>query len=170
MKRFCVAAVCLLAFSLSSRAASIITINNPSFETSTLDCAAGPSCFYGVITGWNGIGSLTQATFRPSVGPGLEFNALPDGSEVAAVSNGSGSGGEMYQDLSATLAADTTYTLTFWVGQRRDVSFDSSYVVSLLANGVVLASGTELRPRPVSLWSRRSSSAAAQRPLNWATP
>src|ERR1700693_1580531 len=87
-------------------AASSISINNPSFETPALNCTAGPSCFSeDVFDSW--IPSGAVATFRPSVGSGQEFTSLPDGLQVAAIANGSA--GEIYQDLSATLASNTTY-------------------------------------------------------------
>lgn len=107
---------------------------------------AGSGCFAeDTFDGWTVAASGT-ATFRPSVGAGQEFTSLPDGSQVAAISTGGGSGGEIFQDLSAVAAADTTYTLTFFVGQRSDVAFDSSYDVSLMANGTTLASDTGASP------------------------
>jgi hypothetical protein len=125
-----------------SASASSITINNPSFEIPALTCSAGPSCFQLSFTNWTGSGAA--ATFRPSVGAGQEFISLPDGLQVAAVSNGSS--GDVFQDLTAMLAANTTYTLTFSVGQRSDVSFNAGYLVSVLANGVTLGSDTGATP------------------------
>ena len=98
-----------------------------------------------ITTDW-AQGAGFAATFKPSVGAGQEFNSLPDGSQVAAISGNTGTGGEIYQPLSATLAANTTYTLTFWVGQRADVPFDNSYRVSLQAGGIDLASNSGASP------------------------
>lgn len=123
--------------------AATVTINNPSFEAPALTCAGGPSCQALPVPSWTSAGAAD--IFKPSVGAGQEFTSLPDGAQVGAVANTAGSG-ELFQDLSATLAANTTYTLTFWVGHRSDDTFDTGYLVSLIANGVTLASKTGASP------------------------
>jgi hypothetical protein len=156
------AATVAVLLSSSPVRASLITINNPSFETPALSCTAGPGCFSeDVFNSW--IPSGAVATFRPSVGPGQEFTAIPDGLQVAAIANGSA--GEIYQDLSATLSANTTYTLTFWAGQRSDFPFDPGYTVSLMANGsTTLASDTGASPIAGSFVQRTLSFATGASP------
>jgi hypothetical protein len=144
-------------------AASPITINNPSFETPALTCTPGPACYsLNVFDSWT-VASGQTGTFRPSVGPGQEFTALPNGLQVAAIGNEI-AGGAIYQDLSATLAADTTYTLTFWVGRRSDFPFDSGYAVSLMANGSTLASATGASPAAGSFVQQTLSFATGASP------
>ena len=125
---------------------SLISINNPSFEMPVLTCQPGPGCFAeNTFVGWTYAAGDT-ATFRPSVGSGQEFASLPDGAQVAAI--GDNSSGEIYQDLSVRVAANTTYALSFWVGQRTDFVFNTGYTVSLIANGVTLASASGAAPPP----------------------
>jgi hypothetical protein len=125
--------------------ASPVTVNNASFEAPALTCAAGPACYIlNSFTSWT-VASGQTGTFRPSVGVGQEFTALPGGLQVAAIGNGI-AGGEIYHDLAATLAANTTYVLTFWVGRRSDFPFDPGYTVSLMANGSPLASAAGSSP------------------------
>jgi hypothetical protein len=124
----------------ASAVASPITINNPSFET-PVQCAG---CFtYDSSTGWVSVGSVS--TWRPDVGPGGQYTSIPDGSQVAAI--GEPGAGEISQDLTATLLANTTYTLTFWVGQRSDTPI-SAYDVAFLAGSSTLGSNSDADPSP----------------------
>jgi hypothetical protein len=124
----------------ASAVASPININNSSFE-SPVQC---PGCFtYDSSTGWVSIGSVS--TWRPAVGPGGQFGSIPDGLQVAAI--GEPGSGEIYQDLTATVLANTTYSLSFWVGQRSDTPL-SPYEVALLAGGVTLGSNSDADPSP----------------------
>jgi hypothetical protein len=123
----------------ASAVASSITINNPSFET-PVQCAG---CFtYDSSTGWVSVGSVS--TWRPVLGDG-QYTSLPDGSQVAAI--GEPGPGEISQDLTATVLANTTYTLTFWVGQRSDTPL-SAYDVALLGGGSTLGSNSDGDPSP----------------------
>ena len=119
-----------------------ISISNPSFETPVLPCTPGPDCsaFFTDISGsWLGGGFAKE--FRPTFGTPADifYTPLPDGLQVASVGGGhavvfSGGFGEMFQDLSATVAANTTYTLTFYVGRRTEVAlFSPDYSVALQA-------------------------------------
>ncbi len=139
----------------SIAAASSIPIVNASFETPEVPCVPGPGCYQHIFDGWTAASFGATAEFRPSVGPGQEFLSIPDGSQVAALSDGLGSGGEIDQVLSATLAADTTYTLTWWVGARTDVPFDPAYSVSLKAGSFFLASSTPIIPG-AGAWQQQS--------------
>jgi hypothetical protein len=133
----------------ANASAATITINDPSFETPAVGCS-GSGCFssLGNFGGfWTGSG--VTATFSPTAGsPGSEFDTpLPDGVQVA-VAGASGLGGEFFQDLSATLEANTTYDLTFYIGQRNDALL-ATYTVSLMADDtseVTLASDSNGAP------------------------
>jgi hypothetical protein len=148
MKKYLSVAALLSAALCTNIIASPIAINNPSFELPALACTAGPACFTLSFTGWTIGSGNSSATFKPSVGAGQEFISLaPDGvpqAQVAAVSNGTS--GDIFQDLTAVLAANTSYTLTFFVGQRSDLAFNPGYTVSVKANGVTLASDTGATP------------------------
>jgi hypothetical protein len=132
-----------IAFGGANAFATNITINDPSFEAPALACGVGcfgsNGDFAGKWTLLSGIGVV----FMPSAGaPGDQFiSAIPDGNQVAAL-GASNVGGELVQDLAATVQANTTYTLTFFVGNRSDVNFISE-TVSLETNlGAVLQSDT----------------------------
>jgi hypothetical protein len=125
--------------------ATPITVNNPSFEALVLTCAGGPSCFVlGDIPGWVPSDVISTATFKPSTGPGGEFISIPDGVNVAAVGNAQG-GANIFQALTATVQANTLYTLDVSVGARADFPF-SQYTIALEADGTVLASDSSLDP------------------------
>jgi hypothetical protein len=117
--------------------AGMIPILNAGFEDQVL---AGPGDFVQIIPDW---GILGQAdTYWPAVSayPG----GAPQGVNVAAVGDNVG-GGSVTQVLTATLGANTTYTLMVDVGARLDFPF-ASYTVALIANGVTLASDSSLNP------------------------
>ena len=127
-----------------------LTVSNPSFETPLLGCAPSSGCFqFGMGSPWavgSAIGSV--ATFRPGVGVGGSVNFIPDGSQVAAVGNGATFSGLITQDLPDILAADTTYTLSFYVGSRAEFITFAPYTVSLKAGGVLLAQDSGANPAP----------------------
>ena len=143
-----------VAFTMISGAsiasATTIPISNPSFETPVQSCV-GCYTLFTAIPGSPWVTALGLASvWRPTVGAGQEFAALPDGNQITPIGF-SGAGSEIYQDLSATLLANTTYTLSFYVGQRTDYAF-GGYNVSLEAkNGgglTVLASDSGGAPAP----------------------
>jgi hypothetical protein len=139
--RHVVLALLALFLSIASPAsAGSITVLNPGFEALVLP---GPGAFaLGNIPDWSTLGQA--ATFWPDT---AEFpGGAPQGVNVAAVGNNVG-GGMVSQILSATVQADTTYTLMVDVGQRLDFPL-VSYTVALIANGVTLASDSSLRPAP----------------------
>ena len=88
------------------------------------------------------------ATFKPSTGPGCEFTSIPNGVNVAAVGDTAGPG-SISQVLTATVQANTLYTLDVSVGRRADDTF-SPYTIALEAGGTVLASDSSLNPAPGS--------------------
>jgi hypothetical protein len=128
--RFLSAATLLCTASLVQ--ADTITILNPSFETDVLACSPGPGCATDdTLTDW------TASTANPSgfSGGGVAFNnfgvykpgtaeypgGVPDGVNVAYLST------NVYnvsisQVLGSDLIANDTYTLTGFVGIRKDTS------------------------------------------------
>lgn len=154
MIRFFATAACVLA--CASVIASDVTIVNPSFEANVTGNGTFPVL---VPQGWNvldpngildggndstGVVNPTGTTFFPNGAPdgsNLGFIFLSDQIEGGLVS--------LSQTLSATLQANTRYTLTVQVGniasgsganmQFYDLDGFPGYTVQLLANGVVLA-------------------------------
>ncbi len=124
----------LLLSSTGVASATAISVLNPGFESVTL---ANPGDYSSTnIPGW--VTNINSSTFRPQTSdyPG----GIPEGLNVAAVTNGD----LTYQTLSATLTADTTYTLLVDVGNRP--GFFHCYTVSLSAGSAVLVSDSSLSP------------------------
>jgi PEP-CTERM motif len=118
--------------------ANPITISNPGFESPAL---SPNGIDPGVATGWN------VSTFAGVWYPGATyFSSVPEGNQVVFLGFG-GNSADVNQTLVATLAANTTYTLTYDVGQRFDESL-SAYSVDLEANSDVLVSGSGGSPAP----------------------
>jgi hypothetical protein len=129
----------LAATAVSLQAASVV-IANPSFEVDNPGGVDGPGSFGPTVTDWTGVGPV--AWFQPAT---AVFPSVPDGFNVGAA--GFGGTASLSQTLAATVQPNTIYTLTFWVGQRNDVPL-SSWLVSLSANNVILASDGSLVPAP----------------------
>jgi len=123
-----------------------ITVNNPSFEADTVP--PGPSSVV-CATGWscpNG-GAATE-TRASTILTFFNAGVIPDGVNAAYVNSlGTSVASLPYfiQTLAATVQADTTYTLTVFVGHDL-VDGADPYRVSLEANSVVLASDSSLNP------------------------
>jgi hypothetical protein len=117
--------------------ANTIPITNFSFEADVL----APGAFdLGNVPGWTGSPSAFFSTFHPTA---TQFpGGVPDGVNVAAVQLGS-----IFQTLSATLTANTQYTLMVGVGQRADFPL-GSYLITLEAGGSVLALESSQTPSP----------------------
>jgi hypothetical protein len=115
-----------------------ITIANHSFEDVIV-----PDGYYTVntVAGWVGEGSWyhvanpTDAQFTGTTDGSAGVNPI-DGRNVAAINN---YGHLIYQPLTATVLANTTYTLRVLFGHRNGVPEDSS--VNLLAGNRFLARG-----------------------------
>ena len=130
-----------------------IPIANAGFESDVLNCTAGRSCYdLGVVPGWAITDTGTVATQKPSTGAGGEFpSGVPGGLNVAAVGNSAGAGA-ITQDLGFAPSANTTYTLTVYVGQRADpcdplfFCLVNGYAVELLVGTTSVASDTTLGP------------------------
>jgi len=141
------------AFVGQAAGATAIAVNNHSFEASVL--AAGTNNIG--IVGWV---NSTGGAFHPAIGPtGAFSHPVPDGVNTAWLN-----GGSAIQQLAATLAADTTYTLRVEVGDRRDGVFPG-YSVALLAGGTVLATESALRPDDGFLTSVLSYTTGGSSPL-----
>lgn len=112
-----------------------VTIQNPSFETVNMSgltstCAGPGTCAFnfGPIPGWTitGVGG----SFEPS---STFLNLpLPQGN-IVAFSNG----GTISQTLTSSLLADTTYTLSVFIGNRLD-GLNSTYTIALDAGSTQL--------------------------------
>jgi len=135
----------LLAIGTGSAAlATPLLINNPSFELPVLSPGADA---IGVVD-WTSIdgGGFNTETYNPSGTTLIAGGSAPDGNNVAIISGDNiAAGAGITQTLSATLLANTTYTLTFDVIHMITTVMDP-YLGSLSANGVTLASDSSLSP------------------------
>ena len=110
----------------------MITIANPSFESQVL---ADGSFTSGLVTGWTS--PSNTGVFNPTASHFSGGN-VPDGQNSAF-----SAGGTLAQSLSATLTANTQYTLTAMVGRRLDTAFPG-YRVQLYAGSTLLAEDDSL--------------------------
>ena len=155
------AIVCLAAVRSLAAWAVDIPIVNAGFEQVVLPCAAGRNCYASyTVTGWT---SSACATFKPSTGPGGIFPAgIPEGVNVLALGFADSSNGITSQTLTASLQANTAYTLMFSIGSRADIAFAGGSV-ELLAGSTTLASDSSTTPPSGTFVTRRivySSTAA----------
>ena len=138
-----------------------MAILNPSFE----DPLVGPGGICNCSpTDWTTTGIVGVWDPGPP-GPGNSFfDTIPDGNQIMFVAF-TGTGGEATQTLTATLQADTTYTLSYWVGARKDMPFNP-YTVSLIANSNVLASDSGGLPAPGDFVQRTFSFSSGSNPAD----
>ena len=113
--------------------ADSVAISNPSFEMFNPlsgTCTLCGNYNLGPIPGWTITGGAAG-----SWQPNSAFLNLPasDG-KMVAFSNG----GTIYQTLGASLAPNTTYTLSVDVGSRADAGFLSNYTIELFAGSMLL--------------------------------
>jgi len=113
--------------------AAAITIVNPGFEADVLSCAPSGTCGINqAITGWTGStadpngfadGYNAAGTFGVYKPSSVQYpnGPIPGGSNVAYVT-GTTYSASISQVLGATLLANDTYTLSFYVGQRVDLT------------------------------------------------
>lgn len=130
--------VCIEILGFSTVHASVVAIGDPSFEGIALSPGGFTSGLY-ATNSWNS--NVNAGIFRPTASsyPG----GAPDGLNIAY----SSSSAVIDQVLTATLTANTTYTLSVAVGSRLDPPHLDGYTIQLLAGGVVLA-GTTNFPVP----------------------
>jgi hypothetical protein len=126
-------ALCGMISAQIAKADTVIPIQNPSFETAvSLGSSCGGSCTFnnGPVPGWTQV-SGQSGTFMPD---STLFNTpVPDGSLALYINAGSVS-----QTLTGvSLQANSTYTLSVFVGDRLD-NETTDYSFSLLAGSTVL--------------------------------
>lgn len=82
-------------------------------------------------------------TIKP--GTGQYPGGIPEGANVAFLGEPPTSAGSISQTLTATLQANTKYTLRLSVGHRADEAF-TGYIATLVAGGVTIAFDGSLSP------------------------
>jgi len=117
-----------------------IPVVNPSFTQDTLNCSPGSGCNQYGISAW----VTGPQTFILKAGQSQYPSAPPGGLYLAALGTSSATG-SIFQQLSATVQANTTYTVKITVGARLDDIF-TGYEASLLSGGVPLASSNSAIP------------------------
>jgi len=125
-----------------------ITIVNPSFEADTVpNGSSGTQSYWyiGSFTGWAFSGTYggwyhpAQPAYPGGGNDNNPASGIPDGVQVAWLSNNGGGTNKLSQVLSATLQSNATYAFSFYVGRRADLVLPASYSVELLAGSNVLA-------------------------------
>ena len=128
-------ALCGMLGAQASKADTLIPVQNSSFETSsgtTLSCGTGCSYNFGPIAGWTQVGG-NSGSVQLAATNALFSTGAPDGSMIAYTNAGS-----LSQDLTGiSLQANSTYTLSVFVGDRLDGE-TTDYSFSLLAGTTVL--------------------------------
>lgn len=112
------AAMGTLGVLATSANAATVTIVNPGFETNT---GTGGSTATPWKRGSNGSGGVGISSYA---GLGTQVDPIPGGGNFAHYNNGAAE--SIYQVLSATLEANTTYTLTIQAIDRSNLTFQTS--------------------------------------------
>ncbi len=137
------AAAVLSASFASPGMAGSISIVDPSFEVPVAGLYCNLSIIDGACTnlasqssiGWQGMSTGGAAAFIYAP-PTSVFPTIPDGIQVGAVGDG-GLGATMFQTLTTTLAANTTYSLSFFEGNPALFTYEG-YQAGLSVNGTFL--------------------------------
>jgi hypothetical protein len=135
LRKLLTASVLMLFLGLASMPALAdgIPIQNASFETAALPlttpCGTGCSYNFGPIPGWTISG--TAGLFQP----GSFFNPGQVDGNIAAFTNT----GAITQILGTSLATDTIYTLSVFIGDRND-GLNGNYIIALDAGSTPLCS------------------------------
>jgi hypothetical protein len=145
--KIAIASSCLMIVpQVQVRAASIF-IANHSFETPVITNPPGfNTVSSGTSNNWTFTGGTQQGFANPTIGHNFgnswygPSTTIPDGSQIAW-----SNGGTISQTLSATLQANTKYTLGAYVGRRQKVAFPG-YNIELYAGGNLLASNSGVTP------------------------
>ncbi|TRV45843.1 MAG: PEP-CTERM sorting domain-containing protein [Microcystis panniformis Mp_MB_F_20051200_S9] len=138
--------------------AALLTINNSSFEGPTAPLQSTPTFGYYTIndiTNWSlsptpSIQGVLDPGLSEPLNPGNQFYGLPANLPLGAGNQIAWSnGGTISQTLSATLQANTRYTLGAFVGRRFSAIF-AGYTIRLLAGNTLLSSisNTDSGPTP----------------------
>ena len=123
--------ICVLAlislFAVSSAKADSVPVVNADFSDPAppyaISCGTGCSYDNGPITGWSYSGSGSSGYFQPNA---TYYTSLPPAETTIAYING----GKLTQDV-GVLLANTTYSLTVYVGNRLDeLTTDYSFGLS----------------------------------------
>lgn len=148
--KIAIASSCLMIVPQGQVRAASIFIANHSFESPPITDPSGfTTISSGTSNNWTFAGGSVQGFLNPGIAetatPGDHFYGtsptLPNGNQVAW-----SNGGTISQTLSATLQANTKYTLGAFVGRRFGESFPG-YNIQLLAGTTVLASsGSSVTP------------------------
>ena len=130
--------------------AALLTVANNSFETPVITAPSGFNIVSsGTSNNWTFTGGTQQGFANPTIGhnagsswygPSPSPGIIPDGNQIAW-----SNGGTISQTLSATLQANTVYTLGAFVGNRLSLNFPG-YNIGLYAGGNLLASNSGVTP------------------------
>ncbi|NJM37880.1 MAG: PEP-CTERM sorting domain-containing protein [Akkermansiaceae bacterium] len=148
--------ILLLASSLApvAQAASIF-INNHSFESPSV----GNGSFTGAVPGWTITGGVAGA-FNPATPTHFSGIGATDG-----VQNGyANAGATLSQTLTALFAADTQYTLTVDVGDRRDLVFPTYFIELFAGSTLLVQDNSSLTPNDGFLTSTLTYLSPASHP------
>ncbi len=144
-----IASSCLMIVPQGQVRAASIFIANHSFEAPIITDPSGFTTVSSATSNnWTFAGGMNQGFLDPGIAetatPGNHFYGLsptlPNGNQVAW-----SNGGTISQTLSATLQANTKYTLGAFVGRRFSESFPG-YYIKLYAGGNLLASNNSVNP------------------------
>jgi len=127
--------------------AALLTVANNSFEAPIITAPSGfNTVSSGTSNNWTFTGGTQQGFANPTIGQSSGNSwyglspTLPNGNQVAW-----SNGGTISQTLSATLQANTVYTLGAFVGNRLGLNFPG-YNIELYAGGNLLASNNSVTP------------------------
>ena len=162
-----------LVLGTSAGRAALVTINNPSFEDDSSSATTNPGEYsgeghgasfpntYGSGANWVGHGGSPAGFYTGEYHITTTDYSLgaPNGHNVAFLDQGFG-GGYITQDLTATLLANTVYTLTGYIGSRSGSGMTGTALVELIAGSTVIATGTLNAPTQGTFqsWSINTSS------------
>ena len=147
--KIAIASSCLMIVPQGQVRAASIFIANHSFEAPIITDSSGfTTISSGTSNNWTFAGGSMQGFLNPGIAetanPGDHFYGtsptLPNGNQVAW-----SNGGTISQTLSATLQANTKYTLGAFVGRRFGENFPG-YNIQLLAGGNPLAFNNSITP------------------------
>jgi hypothetical protein len=139
--------------------AAPIPITNPSFESPTLTLLGLSDS----ATGWT-LSGVAKVYFPPvgaDNGTNL-FAAVPDGNQILLDLN---LASDANQALGISLTANTTYTLTYFVGRRYDLPI-GGYTVAVKAGSTVLVSDSGGAPGAGAFVQRTLTFATGATPLS----
>lgn len=120
-----------------------ISILNANFDSPNLGGSNGTIFVPGIVD-WPSFGTTVNNAFLQANDPSAAFASTPNNDQLGVEGFGASAGDTSSQTLTTNLAANTTYTMTFWVGNP-NLQFGfgwEGYRVSLSAGGVTLVLDT----------------------------